>query len=306
MRYTLVSCLLAATTLVGAASAELRVVTTTADLAALARAVSGDAVDVRAIARGTQDPHYLDARPSYMRTLNRADLLVYNGLELEIGWLPLLVEGSRNPRVLAGRPGSLGAAAGIDVLEKPAGQIDRSAGDIHPEGNPHYTLDPRNGLLIANAIAARLAQLQPENAAAFETGQQAFATALAARLAAWQPRVQALRGTPVVAHHKQWEYLAAWLGLDIVGYLENKPGIPPSPRHVTELVEHMRTRSVAIVMHSTFVDPRAAEGLAARAGARAVELPASTGAVDGVDDYLDLFDEILRRLEAGIGEGGDE
>ena len=196
--------------MVGAAGAgELRVVTTTPDLAAITRAVGGEAVEVTAIARGYQDPHYVEAKPSYMRRLSRADLLIYNGLELEIGWLPLLVQGSRNRRVLPGSDGILDASRGLAILEVPAGEVDRSMGDIHPQGNPHYALDPRNGLRISAAVAARLQRLAPERSEEFERGLAAFKADLAKRVRDWEERTRHLRGRKVVAFHE------AFVGQDL-------------------------------------------------------------------------------------------
>lgn len=286
-----------------AAADRLRVVCSTTDLAAIAAAVGGDAVEVESLARGPQDPHYLQAKPSYMRVLNKADLLVFNGLQLEIGWLPLLIEGARNPRVTAGSAGSLDASTAIQPLEVPTGPVDRSMGDVHPEGNPHFGLDPRNGLAIAGAVADRLAQLAPDREPALRAAHQAFAQSLEARIGVWEGRAARLRGLRVVSYHRQFEYLADWLGLDLVAYVEDRPGIPPSPRHIEDLVARMGRDGVRLVITSTFTDPVPAQRLAERAGGAVVVLPAAVGAVDGADDYLSLFDAILDRLEAATATG---
>lgn len=287
------------------ADAPIKVMTTTTDLAALAAAVGSDLVEVQPIARGSQDPHYVDARPSYMRKLHGADLLIYNGLELEIGWLPLLVEGSRNRRVQAGGEGALNASAGLPILEIPTGELDRSQGDIHPEGNPHYTLSPINGRHIASAITARLQRLRPAQFDELAAQRDHFTALLDDSVATWASRAQAWRGTRVIAHHKQWEYLADWLGLEIVAYIEEKPGIPPTPQHVSHLVDLIRREQISIILHATFTDPRPARQLAARTSTRVVELPAAVAAVDGAQDYLSLFGIILDRLdEALTGSAG--
>jgi len=279
-----------------ARAGKLIVVTTTTDLAAIARAVGGAHVEVEAIARGDEDPHYLQAKPSYMRRLRRADLLIYNGLELEIGWLPLLVQGSRNPRVLPGAVGSLDASVGVPLLEVPTGEVDRSMGDIHPEGNPHYTMDPRNGLIIAATVAARLERLSPGNAEDFTASLYAFRVELRHHIAEWEEQLAHLRGREVITAHKQWEYLAEWLGLGIAGCIEEKPGIPPAPRHVAHLLGLMQRAGIAVIIHANSADAKPAERVAARSQAIAVELPAAVAAEEGISTYADLFHTIIHRL----------
>lgn len=284
----------------GAQAGRLRVVTTTSDLAAIARGVGGSAVAVEAVARGYEDPHYLQAKPSYMRRLRGADLLIYNGLELEIGWLPLLIQGCRNPLVLPGATGNLDASAGVLILEIPGGEVDRSMGDIHPEGNPHYTMDPRNGLVIAATIAARLEQLSPENAELFAANLQAFQAELRQHIAEWEEQLAHLRGDQVITYHKQWEYLASWLGLDIAGYIEEKPGIPPAPRHVAHLIGLMQNSGITVILHANFVDARPAERVAVRSAATALELPAAVDGEEEISTYVELFDVIVHRLAAAL------
>ncbi len=276
----------------GTVSAEVKVVTSTTDLAALARGVASDDVDVRAIAHGAQDPHHVEARPSHMRRMRDADLLVYNGLELEVGWLPLLVDGSRNRRIATSSDGRLDASKGVEILDVGA-RADRSHGDVHPEGNPHYTLDPRNGLIVATAIRARLREL----GSASEDG---FDTDLKAKIREWERRSKGWKGIKVVAHHKQWEYLARWLRLEIVGYIEERPGIPPSPRHLRALMQTIQTEDVALILHSTHVDPRSASGLGERTGVPVVELPAAVAAAAEAVDYSALFETIVSRLEVAL------
>jgi zinc/manganese transport system substrate-binding protein len=283
-----------------AAHAKLNIVTTTPDLAAIAQAVGGDLVEVKAIARGNQDPHYVEAKPSYMSVVNKAQLLVYNGLELEIGWLPLLVQGGRNPRVLPGQPGNLDASAGIPVLEIPTGEVDRSQGDIHPLGNPHYTLDPRNGLIIAEAIAARLQVLDPGGAEVYSRNLRQFEQDLQQRIGQWERRASRMRGRQVVAYHRTFEYLANWLGLEINGYIEEKPGVPPSPRYIAGLVDRMRAGGIGLVLYANHQDSVAPARVAAQAGGRAVELPAAVGSREGITTYAGLFDALVEDLEAGF------
>jgi zinc/manganese transport system substrate-binding protein len=284
----------------GQAVCEIRVVTTTADLAALARAIGGDRVEVKSIARGYQDPHYVQAKPSYMRLVNRADLLVYTGLQLEIGWLPLLIEGGRNRAVVSGGQGNLNAARGIEVLEVPEGEVDRTMGDIHPEGNPHYMLDPRNGLQVAAALAGRLAELAPEDAEVFAQNLEKFREDLREQIADWEQRVAAFGGKRVVAYHRQWEYLASWLGLEIVGYVENRPGIPPNPRHLSALIEQIGRADIEVILCANFVDPATAKRVADKVGAPLLTLPITPGGEEGVETYSDLFEMIIGRLEESL------
>jgi len=280
-------------------AARLEVVTTTQDLAAIARAVGGDAVEVRSITRGYWDPHHVEAKPSYMRHLNRADLLIYNGLELEIGWLPLLIQGSRSRHVMPGSPGNLDASAGLPILEVPVGQVDRSMGDIHPEGNPHYTLDPRNGKAIAAAIRERFKSLAPEQGQTFEANCDTFQLSLSRRMEFWERTARSLRGRKIVAFHKQWEYLADWLGLEIVDYVEVKPGIPPSPRHISRLVELIERENITMLLRANFGDAGKAEKVAERTGIRLLTLPASVDGEDDIVSYEDLFESIVTRIVSG-------
>jgi zinc/manganese transport system substrate-binding protein len=270
----------------------LSVVTTTTDLAAIARAVGGKRVRVKSIAKGSQDPHYVAAKPSYMRLLNRADLLLYVGLELEAGWLPLLVQGARNPGLV-----SVNLSQGISVLEVPRGEISRAQGDIHPDGNPHYWLAPGNGLIVARRIAGQLKALAPGDSAYFEDRLRVFEKDVGSGIQEWERRLMPYRGQEVVAYHKQWEYLARWLGLVILGYVEDKPGIPPAPRHVSALIRTMNGRKVKTLLVASFINPTIPRSVAGKAGAKMVMLPASVGAERGGNSYRELFEVIVGRLE---------
>lgn len=284
------------------ADAVLKVACSTTDLAAVTRAVGGDAVQVSAIAKGPQDPHYVQARPSTMRLLNKADLLVYNGLQLEIGWLPLLIEGARNPRLADPATGQLDASSVIEPMEIPTSAVDRSMGDVHPEGNPHYTLDPRNAARIAELVAQRLIELMPDQAVPISTRLQRFVLELAVRQAAWEQRAAPWRGRALVSYHKQFEYLADWLGLQVVAYVEHRPGIPPTPRHLRGLIDRMASDDIDIVLVSTFSDVAKAQRFAERSGARLVVLPAAVDAVEGTADYGQLLNTIMARLARAFAE----
>lgn len=271
------------------------VVTTTADLAAIVKAVGGERVKVESIAKGFQDPHYVEAKPSYMRLVNRARLLFYVGLQLEIGWLPLLVQGARNPSLV-----QVDLSQGIAVLERPTGPISRAQGDIHPEGNPHYWLDPRNGVLVARRVARELKPLASADGNYFEQNLKVFESDLSRRRQRWEERVAPLRGTEVVAYHKEMEYLAKWLGISIIDYVEDKPGIPPSPRHLENLIQTMRQRKVKALLVSNITSPTIPQAVADKGGARMVVLPVSVGGEKGIEGYGDLFDAIIGRLAEGL------
>ncbi|GMU67254.1 MAG: adhesin [Acidobacteriota bacterium] len=296
---------LAATTLAvlagpAAAHAAVRVVTTTTDLAAIVRAVGGDRVEVLSIAAGHQDPHFVDAKPSYLVKLQRADLFVQIGLELEAGWAPNLLANSRNGKIQPGGPGFVDASEGIERLQIPAA-ADRSEGDIHPYGNPHYWLDPANGRAIAANVAAGLARVDPANATAYEAGRAAFVARLDAALARWTERARPLAGLPVVAYHNSWPFLERRFGFRVVGFVEPKPGIPPSGRYVAELAESMKRDGVRLILMSTFYDQKTADLVARLSGAEVVTLANSVGGLPEASDYVALFDVNLERLLAAAG-----
>jgi zinc/manganese transport system substrate-binding protein len=287
----------------GFGKGKLQVVATLPELGDLARQVGGDQVEVFTIAKGTQDPHYLEAKPSFSVKLNRADLLIYSGLELEIGWLPLLVQGARNPKVIAGGPGELNASKALDrILEVPSGNVDRSQGDIHPLGNPHYLLDPRNGLKVAALIADKLKELDPANAAVYEQNRAAYEKKLSTKISEWEKAAAPLKGLEVVEYHKGFEYLADWLGLKVEDYLENKPGIPASPQHKQELIKMMQQKKIPLILVATYNPPHDAEEVARQTGAKVATIPAAVEGEPGVDSYLDLFDHIVKELLAASGK----
>ncbi len=272
------------------------VVTTTEDLAAIVRSVGGEDVRVQSITRGDQDPHHVDAKPSHMTVLRHAELLVYVGLDLEVGWLPLLIDGARNPRVRPGRPGHLDASTVVEVLDRPVGAVDRSHGDVHPAGNPHYWLNPHNVLAVAAQVEERLAALRPAVADTVRRRGKAYRSGLQAATARWRAQAAPLRGARFVVYHATFRYLVDWLGLEIVGRVEERPGIPPSPRHLARLTASMRDRPARAIL-STPYDPRATvRRLGAKTGARALFLPSSVGSMPGVDTYEALMDRILADL----------
>jgi len=279
---------------------KLQVVTTTTDLAAIATAVAGDLAEVTAIAAGDQDPHFVDAKPSYLIKLQRADLFVQVGLELEIGWAPNLLTNSRNARIQPGGDGFVDASAGIAALQVPTA-ADRTMGDIHPYGNPHYWLDPANGHVIARNIAAGLQRVDAAHAADYDRRLADFDHRLDEALARWRQQAAPLAGLPVVAYHNAFPYLEQRFGFRVVGFVEPKPGIPPSGRYIAELVEQMKRQGVKVILTAPYYDAKTARLVAQQSGATVVTLAPSVGAVEGSGDYLALFDLNLSRLLAAPG-----
>ncbi len=292
---------LAALAAPGAAlAAKLQIVTTTADLAAIAAAVAGDRAEVTAIAAGDQDPHFVDAKPSYLVKLQRADLFVEAGLELEIGWAPNLLANSRNARIQPGAAGFVDASEGVARLQVPIA-ADRTMGDIHPYGNPHYWLDPENGHRIARNIATGLKRIDPEQAADYDARLAAFDRRLDQALARWRELATPLAGVPVVAYHNAFPYLEQRFGFRVTGFVEPKPGIPPSGRYIAELVAAMKRDGVKVILTAPYYDQKTARLVAQQAGATLATLAPSVGGVEGADDYISLFDTNLARLLAALG-----
>jgi zinc/manganese transport system substrate-binding protein len=276
------------------ASAAVVVVATTPDLAAIARQVGGSSVEVSALALPTQDPHFVDARPNLALLLNKADLLVVQGLDLEVGWLPVLQAGARNPKIQAGGTGYLDASTFITVMEAPAGQVSRAQGDIHPGGNPHYLEEPRNGAKVGRGLAARLAQIDPANAASYQQRAAELekeAESLATRLAAKAAALDAAK-RKVVVYHRSWIYLETWLGLTEVGAVEPKPGIPPDPAHVAQLLVLMRQQGVKAILSEGYYPQTTTKLLAEKTGA---ELCILSGGAGEREKYLDHIQEIAEK-----------
>jgi len=293
--------------LAGQSSAELRVVTTLSDLARIAEAVGGDDVKVEALCPGNRDPHYLPAKPSLARKLSKADLLCYNGLELEIGWLPLLIDKARNPRVRPGSRGDLDCSRALGhVLDVPAGQVDRAHGDIHPLGNPHYTIDPRNAASIAQLMAVRMGELDLPNADAYTARAGRFVAEIERRLPGWRDNVAAANDLPVIIYHQHWNYLTTWLGFVVVGEVEHRPGISPSPRHVQHVIDKGRSLDRVFIIAAQWDHLDVAREVAERMGAPLAVLPGYSGAQDGTDDYFDFIDRICERLQAAAAVAGGE
>ena len=283
--------------------AKVRVVATTEDLAALTREVGGDLVEVRSIAKGYQDPHFVEAKPSYLLGLKRADLFIQVGLELETAWAPALLTGSRNPKILPGGPGFLDASGGCEILQKVAGGVDRSMGDIHPLGNPHYWLDPSNGRAIASNVAEKLSALDPGHAAGYRANLEHFRSRLAEKEMEWDETASVIRGVKAVTYHDSWPNFAGRFGIEVVGYIEPKPGVPPSPAHVRDLIGLIRSQKVPVILVEPYFDLKLPEKIAREAGARLLVFPPSVGAEPGIRAYFDLFDRLLGLLRGAVAAG---
>jgi len=285
----------------GDAAAEVRVVASIPAIGSIAQEVVGSHGSVTSLAPATQDPHFVDGKPSMILTLNRADLLLQAGLGLEAGWLPTLIVGSRNPSIQTGRKGNLDLSTVAGALLEADGPLDRALGDVHPGGNPHYWLDPRRAPALADGIAARLAAIDPENAASYRSNAARFAAAVKERRAAWEAQFRPHRGRELVPFHRSLIYLQDWLGLGELAAVEPVPGISPSPSHLAGLILRIREKeSKPVVVSEPWYNLRTAETVASKGGARMVRLPGDVGSVAGKTSYLDHMDEILRRLRAGL------
>jgi zinc/manganese transport system substrate-binding protein len=283
-----------------ASAGPLSVVATTEDLASLAREVGGDRVKVEAIARGYQDPHFVEAKPSFIVKLHGADLLLLVGKELEAGWLPALTNQARNPKIQPGQPGYLDVSQNAKIVDVPSGPITRAMGDVHPQGNPHYWLDPENGRRIARNIKDRLAQLQPADAATFEARYVDFDKRLAAAEARWKAAMAPFRGAKVVTYHRSWTNFTESFGLQVVGYVEPRPGVPPSPAHVLALIQEMQRQGVKVMIVEPYFDLKTPQAIAARTGAKVVVLPPSVGGAPGLDGFIALFDHDVKLLAGAL------
>ena len=272
------------------AASKLNVVTTTQDLAALAQEIGGDRITVESIARGYQDPHFVEAKPSFLLKLRKADLLIAVGLQLEISWLPPLVTQCGNPRIQIGASGYLEASQFAEILEIPTAPVTRAMGDVHPMGNPHYWLDPENGLRIARGIQMKLAQMRPEDAPYFEERFHSFNQRLLEASKRWDEQVRPFRGAKVVTYHRSWPNLAKRFTFEVVGYVEPRPGIPPSPRHIVELIQLMKREQVKVILVEPYFDLKTPESVARETGARVVVLLPSVGGEKEVTDYFKLFE----------------
>ncbi|HET7697401.1 MAG TPA: metal ABC transporter substrate-binding protein [Vicinamibacterales bacterium] len=286
------------------ARAALNVVATTQDLASIAQEIGGDRIKVTPLAKGYQDPHFVEAKPSFVLTLNRADLLIVVGRDLELGWLPPLITQSRNARIQPGSNGYLDPSQGAKILELPTGTITRAMGDVHPLGNPHYWLDPENGRRIAQAIKARLSQLDAANAAYYAQREADFGRRLTEAQQRWKAQMAPYKGLKVVTYHRSWANFADAFGLEVIGYVEPKPGIPPTPQHTLDVINAMKAQNVKLILVEPYFDLKTPNSIADKTGGRVVVLPPSVGGVPAASDYFKLFDTDIALLLEAIKAAG--
>lgn len=285
------------------AGATLQVVTTTEDLASLAREVGADLVEVTSIAKGYQDPHFVDAKPSYLLGLKKADLFIQVGLELEVAWAPPLLTNARNSKILPGSPGFMEASEGCEILQKISGPVDRSLGDVHPFGNPHFWLEPDNGRIIAGNIARRLAALDPDHAEEYQANLERFEERLSEKEKEWDSLAQPLKGIKVVTYHNSWPNFARRFGIEIVNYIEPKPGIPPAPAHIHSLIRQIQREDIPLILVEPYFDQKLPEKVARETGARLLVFPPSVGGKEEIRTYFDLFDYNLKLLSQSLDRG---
>lgn len=282
------------------ASAKVEIVTTTPDLAVIAHDVGGPDVRVQALALATQDPHFVDAKPHLALALSKANLLLLTGAGLEVGWLPTLLTGSRNPDIQAGSRGYLDCSSLVSLLEVPSTAVDRSQGDIHPQGNPHYSYDPRRVEALAVGIGKRLAELDPAHKSGYFARTKSFVEGLRAARARWEARLGKARGQKIIAYHDSLPYLAEWLGLEIVAHIEPKPGIPPNPSHVAHVLEAARSGKVRAIVQQAYYPSGTSKLIADKAGASFVQIPGNPDYGKG-QSYVAYVDGLVAQLAKALG-----
>ena len=286
------------------ARAALNVVAATQDLASIAQEVGGDKIKVTALAKGYQDPHFVEAKPSFVLTLNKADLLIVVGRDLEIGWLPPLITQSRNARIQPGAAGYLDPSTSAKILELPTGQLTRAMGDVHPLGNPHYWLDPENGKRVAQAIAEKLSAMDAANAPYYRQREQDFEARVTAAIQRWKSQMAPYKGLKVITYHRSWANFADAFGLDVVGYVEPKPGIPPTPQHTLDVINAMKAQHIKIIIVEPYFDSKTPNSIASNTGGKVLVLPPSVGGVPEASDYFKLFDYTIGLLTSAIKDTG--
>jgi zinc/manganese transport system substrate-binding protein len=286
------------------AQGKLNVVATTEDLASIAGEVGGDHISIDSIAKGYQDPHFVEAKPSFILKLQKADVLIVVGRELEIGWLPPLIQQSRNGKIQQGADGYLDASLQAQILEVPTGQVTRAEGDVHPLGNPHYWLDPENGKRIAKEIGDKFDQLRPNDRAYFDQRLGDFISRLDAAEKRWLAMMAPYKGTKMVTYHRSFPNFAERFGLNIVGYVEPRPGIPPTPQHTLDLINLMKQQNVKLVLVEPYFDMKTPNAIGRETGAQVLVVPPSVGGTKEVTDYFKLFDYDIALVVNAIKQSG--
>src|SRR5213075_121438 len=286
------------------AQGKLNVIATTEDLASIGREIGGDRISIESIARGYQDPHFVEAKPSFILKLQKADLLIVVGRELEIGWLPPLITQSRNAKIQPGAEGYLDPSQSAKILELPTGQVSRAMGDVHPLGNPHYWLDPENGRRVAKAIGEKLGQLRPGDTAYFDQRLADFNTRLDAAEKRWAAAMAPYKGAKVVTYHRSFPNFADRFGLDIIGYVEPRPGIPPTPQHTLDLINEMKRQNVKLMLIEPYFDLKTPNAIGRDTGAKVLVMLPSVGGVKEASDYFKLFDYDVKLFVDAIKKTG--
>ena len=284
----------------GSSQVQLRVVTSTTDLYDLAKAVGGSRIEAKHIGEGYQDPHFIEAKPSFVLDLRKADVWAFVGLDLEIGWMPLLLDGARNSKIRMGGTGYVDVSKVIPVIDVPTGNVDRSQGDIHPLGNPHYWLDPENGKRIARLFRNKFVELDPAGEADYDANLKKFQAKLDEAARSWAPDLAKLKGKPIVAWHTSWRYFAEYTGVNIVGFMEPKPGVPPSAAHLAGLVQTIKRTGAKVIIMEPFYDRKTADFVASKSGASVLVLPPSVGGQRGLDDYVDVMTHDINALAKAV------
>ena len=276
---------------------KIKVVTTTTDMRSIAELIGGSNVTVTSIATGYQNPHFVDPKPSYIISLSQADLFVTVGLDLETGWSPQLLASSRNTKIQKGSAGYVDASAGISLLQVPSA-ANRAEGDIHIYGNPHYWLDPLNGKVIARNIANGLERVDPSNKATYESNLQSFYKKIDDKMREWSAKMSAFKGSKIIAYHNEWVYFETRFGLEIVDFMEPKPGIPPSPSQLVKVIKEVKANSIKVIISSPYFTTSSSEVVAKQTGVKVLTLATSVGAFGPIKDYFDLFDYDINQLTA--------
>jgi ABC-type Zn uptake system ZnuABC Zn-binding protein ZnuA len=281
-------------------AASLCVVATTPDLGALAREIGGENIELTVLARPSDDPHFIEAKPSFIKALSRADVFIQTGMELEVGWAPVLLRGARNARIAPGKPGYIDASAVISPMGVPTGALDRSHGDVHAAGNPHYLLDPRAGRAVASLLRDRFSALQPVNASLFAQRYENFLQRLDEAESRWEERLAPYRGAKVVTDHDLWIYFADRFGIEIAGHLEPKPGVPPTSRHLQAIIAHMNRNNIRVIIASPYFDERHANFVARHTRARIARLAHQPVSRPGSDGYIGMIDYNVSALVVAL------
>jgi zinc/manganese transport system substrate-binding protein len=283
-----------------AAADKLKVVTATQDLASITREVGGDHVDVSSIGRGYQDPHFIEPKPSFLLLLKNADLLEVVGLELEIGWLPPLLDQSRNNNIRPGQAGYLDLSQGVEILDRPTGAVNRSMGDVHPMGNPHYWLDPANAVRMGIQVERKLAELRPADTAYFAQRLNTFKLRMNDANKRWLAQMAPFRGTKIITYHPSWPNFTRHFGLEVAGTVEPKPGIPPSPSHTLDIINLIKSQGIKAIVMEPYFDSKTPNFIAEKTGAKVVVLYPSVGGKEGLEDYFKLFDYDINQLTGAL------